>query len=255
MKLAVSGKGGVGKTTIAATLARLMARQERQVLALDADSNPNLAIPLGIDGGTERIAPVPADLGEWKEDDRGRAYVQLTIPLPEVIQRYGTRGPDGVLLLVMGTVNHAGVGCRCSAHAAARGITGQMVAEADVAVLDMEAGMEHLGRGTVEHVDTLLVVTEPYFRALQAASHIRHLAYELGVPRILVVANRLRSDEERDAVLDYCHRHGLEVVSTIPFDEAIPEAERLGLAPLDYSPDSPAMCALRELAARLLAQD
>jgi CO dehydrogenase maturation factor len=128
-----------------------------------------------------------------------------------------------------------------------------MVAEADVAVLDMEAGLEHMGRGTVEHVDPLLIVTEPYYRALDAATRIRDLAKELGVPRVLVVANRLRSDHEREAVAQYCRNHDLDLVASIPFDEAIPEAEQLGLAPLDHTPNGPAVEAIRGLSRLLLS--
>jgi CO dehydrogenase maturation factor len=252
MRVAVSGKGGVGKTTVAGTLARLLGQRRRQVLALDADSNPNLAIPLGIPREqAATVTPVPRELAEWREDPSGRAFVHLTTPLPSVIEDYGLPAPDNVRLLVMGTVDHAGVGCRCSAHAAARGITAQLTAEADTAVLDMEAGLEHLGRGTVEHIDTLLVVTEPYFRALEAASRIRDLAAQLGLESVLTVANRVRSDLEREAVEQYCRNHALELAAVIPYDEAVLEAELLGLAPIDHAPDSPAMLAVRVLAESL----
>ncbi len=111
MKLGVAGKGGVGKTTIAATMARLMAQDGKQVLALDADSNPNLAIPLGIP--RERagaIVPVPTEIGSWQKDARGKAYVALSMPVARVMEQYGVTTPGGVRLLVMGAVNHAGVG-------------------------------------------------------------------------------------------------------------------------------------------------
>jgi CO dehydrogenase maturation factor len=252
LRIAVSGKGGVGKTTVAGTLARLLGQRRRQVLALDADSNPNLAVPLGIAREqAATLAPVPRDLGEWREDPSGRAYVHLTMPLRSVLESYGVQAPDNVQLLVMGTVDHAGAGCRCSAHAAARGITGHLAAEADAVVLDMEAGLEHLGRGTVEHVDTLLIVTEPYYRALEAASRVRDLAVQLGLARILTVANRVRNGAERAAVEQYCRNHALELAAIVPFDEAILEAEQRGLAPIDFSPRSPAMRALRDLAEAL----
>jgi CO dehydrogenase maturation factor len=252
MRIAVSGKGGVGKTTVAGTLARLLGQRRQQVLALDADSNPNLAIPLGIP--RERaaaVSPVPRELAEWREDSVGRAFVHLATSLQSVLESYGVQAPDNVRLLVMGTVEHAGVGCRCSAHAAARGITAHLTAEADAAVLDMEAGLEHLGRGTVEHIDTLLIVTEPYFRALEAASRIRDLAVQLGLPRTLTVANRVRNDKEREAVEQYCRSHVLDLVAVIPYDEAIVDAEQRGLAPIDHDPQSPAVRAIRDLAASL----
>jgi CO dehydrogenase maturation factor len=255
MKLAVTGKGGVGKTTIAGTLARILARDHQRVLALDADSNPNLAISLGIlREQAMQVAPVPHDLTEWREDTDGRAYVHLRRPLTEVIENYGILAPDGARLLVMGTVDHAGVGCRCDAHAIARGITGHLVAEADVAVLDMEAGLEHLGRGTTEHVDILLIVVEPYYRALEMATRIRDLAVQLNAPQIVVAANRIRTPEEQEAMAQYCLNHNLELVAAIPFDEAIVEAEQRGLAPMDYAPQSPAIQSIRNLATLLYAR-
>jgi CO dehydrogenase maturation factor len=254
MKLAVTGKGGVGKTTIAGTLARLLA-QDHRVLALDADSNPNLAAVLGISRAqAARLIPLPPDLTEWREDAAGRAYVHLHQPLAQVIAAYGAAAPDQTCLLVMGQVDHAGAGCRCSAHAAARGITHQLLTEADVAVLDMEAGLEHLGRGTVEHVDLLLLVVEPYYRALEVASRAHALAVQLGVPRVVVVANRVRTAQDQEAVAQYCRTHGLELIATIPFDETIVQAEQHDQAPIDYAPASPAMRALRDLAATLPAR-
>lgn len=253
MRIAVSGKGGVGKTTIAGTLARLLGQRRQQVLALDADSNPNLAIPLGVSRElASTVVPVPGELAEWREDSTGKAFVHLTMPLQSVLERYGFQAADNVRLLVMGTVNHAGVGCRCSAHAAARGITRHLTAEADTAVLDMEAGLEHLGRGTVEHIDMLLIVTEPYYRALEAASRIRDLAQQLGVARILTVANRVRNAQEQEAVEQYCNNHALDLVAIIPYDEAVVEAEQRGLAPIDYAPQSPAMRAVSDLAVSLV---
>lgn len=255
MKLAVTGKGGAGKTTIAGTLARALARDHQRVLALDADSNPNLAASLGI--SRDRIAEItalPADITEWREDDSGKAYVHLRRPLLEVIEDYGVAAPDGARLLVMGQVEHAGAGCRCSAHAAARGISRQVMTEADVAVLDMEAGLEHLGRGTVEHVDILLIVVEPYYRALETATRIRDLALQMELPCIVVVANRIRTPDEQEAVARYCRNHDLELIASIPFDAAITEAEQHGLAPADYAPHSPAVQAIQALATTLLGR-
>ena len=255
MKLAITGKGGVGKTTIAGTLARILAREHQRVMALDVDSNPNLATSLGISPErVEQMRAVPHGLTEWREDAEGKAYVHLRQPIPQFIADYGVPAPDGVQLLVMGRVLEASAGCRCEAHAVARGITGHLVGEADVAVLDMEAGLEHLGRGTTEHVDILLIVVEPYYRALEAATRIHDLAVQLNVPQIVVVANRIRTDREHEAVVQHCINHSLDLVAAIPYDEAIVEAEQRGLAPIDYAPESPAVQAIRALATGLLAR-
>ncbi len=248
MKIAITGKGGVGKTTIAGTLARLLGRQQQRVLALDGDSNPNLAHTLGIP--RQQIATLPAvpmGLTEWREDATGRAYVHLRQPVPQFITDYGIAAPDGVQLILTGEVEKASAGCRCEAHAVARGITGHLVSEVDVAVLDMEAGLEHLGRGTAEHVDVLLIVTEPYFRSLEAASRIRELAAQLELPHILAVANRVRTEQDKAAIRQYCGNHGLELAAVIPFDDAAVQAEMAGQALVDHAPQSPAVQAVAAL--------
>ena len=248
MKIALTGKGGVGKTTIAGILARLMGRDQQRVLALDGDSNPNLAHTLGIPRSQiERLPAVPMGLTEWREDAEGKAYVHLRQPVTQFISEYGIPAPDGVQLILTGEVEKASAGCRCEAHAVARGITGHLVAEADVAVLDMEAGLEHLGRGTVEHVDALLIVTEPYYRSLEAAGRIRDLAAQLNLPHILTIANRVRTPQDEAAIRHYCHKHDLDLVAVIPFDETIMTAEMEGQAVLDVAPYSPAVQAVGEV--------
>lgn len=255
MKIAVAGKGGVGKTTIVGILARILSRDYQQhVLALDADSNPNLALTLGFTPErASQVTAVPSDLTEWREDAQGKAYVHLNQPLPEVLKNYGVTMPDGVRLLVMGQVEQAGIGCRCNAHAAARGISHDFMDVEGVTVLDMEAGLEHLGRGTLEHIDTLLIVVEPYYRSLEAATRIRDLAVQLTVPQIWVVANRVRTLSDREAVTAYCTSHNLNLIAVIPFDEKVVEAEQHGVAPLDYAPHGPAVKAVGELVSVLVA--
>jgi CO dehydrogenase maturation factor len=252
MKIAITGKGGVGKTTIAGMIARLLARVHPDVLALDVDSNPNLALSLGIPRDQAAgLRAVPAGLTEWREDAEGHAYVRLRQPVDQFVAEYGFAAPDGVRLLVMGEVMDAGTGCRCSAHTVARGITGHLTSASASAVLDMEAGLEHLGRGTIEHVDVLLVVVEPYYRALEAASRIHDLATQLGVPRTWIVANRVRTEQEEEAIRQYCGNHHLELIAVIPYDEAVPTAEQQGLAPLDYAPEGEAVQAVKELTSML----
>ena len=254
MRIALSGKGGTGKTTVAGVLCRLFGRDGRAVLALDADSNPNLAATLGLPFEMAgRIRPVPGSLGEWRTAaDTGRAYVHLTLPLDEVIKQYGVSAPDGVTLLVMGTVDHAGVGCRCNAHAAARGIMGHLMqADAPVVISDMEAGLEHLGRGTVEHADALLILIEPYYRALEAGRRMYELAAELGVPRIYAVANKIRVADEETAVRAFCEQHGLRLLAVLPFDDRARSADANGLSLLETNSDGPLARAIAGLAEAL----
>jgi CO dehydrogenase maturation factor len=253
MRLAVSGKGGVGKTTIAGTLCRLIGRFHHPVLALDADSNPNLAICLGLpQESSGQLTAVPTNLGEWRTDENDRAYVHITIPIPQLKEQYGISAPDNVTLLTMGNVDHAGVGCRCSAHAPARGIMGHFWQdEESVIVTDMEAGLEHMGRGTTEHADALLIVVEPYYRALEAGQRIQKLALDLGIPRIYAVANKIRTAEDQTAVKCYCERYDLPVLASVPYDEQLITAERNGRTILDTNPDNPFVQAINQLATRL----
>lgn len=118
--------------------------------------------------------------------------------------------------------------------------------ERDV-VVDMEAGVEHLSRGTVRHVDRVLVVIEPYFRSLETGRRTVELAEELGIPRVEVVANKIRDEADREAIGEFCQARGLNVVAEVPYDDALREAERAGSAPLDFDPDMPSIRAIRTL--------
>ncbi len=122
-----------------------------------------------------------------------------------------------------------------------------------MAVTDMEAGLEHLKRGTLEHADALLIVVEPYFKSLEAAGRVAELARNLGVPRVVAVANKVQSARDEAAIRDFCATKDLEVAAVVPFDDDVAEAERQGLAPLDLAPDAAAVSAVRGLVASLLA--
>ena len=124
----------------------------------------------------------------------------------------------------------------------------------DVTIVDMEASIEHLTRGTVRNVDLLLVVTEPYYRSLETAGRIAPLARELGIPQVAAIANKLRTPRDEAAVREYCAAHALDMIATVPFDEAITEADQQGRALLDYMPTAPAVLALQQLADRLAEQ-
>ncbi len=133
-----------------------------------------------------------------------------------------------------------------------RGMLGQLIEHANqFTIVDMEASVEHMSRGTVRHVDVLLVVLEPYYRALETAGRMAALAQGLGIERVYAVANKVRNASDEAAVRDYCAKHNLELAARIPFDEAIVEADRAGVALIDYQPDAPAVIKIQELARRL----
>ncbi len=133
-----------------------------------------------------------------------------------------------------------------------RGVAGALLGIANEAtVLDMEASIEHLGRATPQGAETLLIVVEPYYRALETAGRIAPLARELGIPRLAAVANKIRDAEDARVISDYCRAHQLELVAEIPYDESVREADRYGRALIDHAPDSPSVTAMRQLAGRL----
>ncbi len=258
MRIAIAGKGGSGKTTIAGTMSRLLGRRGRPVVAIDGDTNPNLAQSLGVMAGTsEEVVALPGDLLVRLEDPNADPPSELAIPIEEVIERYGVDAPDGVRLLVMGRIEHAGRGCKCRAHAVARYVIADLLAYADGAgelVVDMEAGLEHLSRGTTRHVDTLFAVAEPYYRSLETARRVYELAGELGIGHVRLVANKVRGGAEAEAVHAYADRHGLVLAAEVPYDEAVQQADLRGEPLLDAAgPETPAVREIERLACSLSA--
>lgn len=222
MRLAIAGKGGAGKTTLSATLARLAARSGRAVVAIDADANPNLAAALGMsDAVATAPVPVPSSLVSRRIGGSG-----LTAPVEEVLSRYAVAGPDGVRLIAMGAPAHADEGCLCAAHAVVSSLLEDLSAPERLVVVDMEASPEHLSRGTVRHVDVVCLVAEPYYRSLETVRRMASLVDELPVARLAVVANKVRSGADEQAVREFCERHGFELVGVVPWSEEVVAADR-----------------------------
>jgi len=242
VRVAFAGKGGAGKTTIAATLARVAARRGMHVVAIDADSNPNLAAALGVspeDAAT--LAGIPASAVSRKL----AAGPGLTMGVDEVLASYGTVAPDGVRLMLMGAPAHAGEGCLCSAHAAVSAVLADLgEATSTLAVVDMEASPEHVSRGTARFADLLVLVTEPYYRSLEATRRLADLAAELPSTRVVVAVNKVRSAGDGEAVADFCARHDLPSLGEIPFSDAVVDADRGARPLLDADPEGPAVAAV-----------
>ena len=253
MKVAVSGKGGSGKTTVSGTLARAFAQREYDVLAIDDDENPNLALTLGIPREQE-VPSIPGDLLKRVETPGGETELELAKTPQEIVADYGTEAPDGVQLLKMGEVDHAGSGCMCRAHSTAREVLSSVVEEREeVTVMDMVAGVEHLGRGTAKDVDTLLVVVEPYYKSMETGRRTKDLAADLHIPDVRVVANKVHDETDREAIEEFCAEHDMEVAASVPYDDAIRHADREGIAPIDYDPDAESVGVIQGLADDLLA--
>ena len=201
MKLAVSGKGGVGKTTLTALLARRLVKEGRKVLAVDADPDPNLAATLEFPK-PERIVPL-VEMRELIAERMGTtpgavgAYFKLNPKVDDLPEKYCIEH-EGLRLIVMGMKREGGTGCACPENAFLRALLDHLILSADEDLLvDMEAGLEHLGRATASSVDGLVVVVEPGLRSVETLTRIRRLASDIGLQRCWPVANKVSSDEDR----------------------------------------------------------
>ena len=255
MKIAVAGKGGVGKTFISGTLARLLAREGYNVLAVDADPNINTASSLGIPSDVaEKIVPLSDNEELIREKTGvapGKSYGQmfrLTPTVSDIVDKFGVVGPDGVQLLVMGTVKDGGSGCMCPSNALLRVLVQHLLIQReDILVMDMVAGLEHLGRGTARRMDTMLVVVEPRMKSVDTVKRILKLAEDIEVREVLAVGNKIGSEREKLYVEEKLAELGVPIAAYIPYDEAVAEADMLGEAPIDHNPNSAAIMVLAEL--------
>ena len=249
LRVAVAGKGGAGKTTLSSNLARLFAREGHDVIVVDGDSNPNVAIALGIDRErAEDIQPLP--MGLVSRNLKGNAA--LKEPVMDIVTRYGGLAPDNVHVLKMAMPAHADEGCLCSAHATVSALLAD-IEELDntISILDLEASPEHLSRGTTRHVDALLLVVEPYYRSFETAKRMAALAAELPIPVVGVVANKLRSPDDASAIAEYCARHGLTLLGELPWSTEVLDADKAEIPVIDFDPSGPVVAAVSKLRERL----
>lgn len=228
MKVAVSGKGGVGKTFIAGSLASWFSRQGHPVIAIDTDPSPNLAITLGLSPKeASRIVPIAENeqLIKLKTGTEFSGVFRLTFSVDDVIEKYSVPTPEGPALMVMGTVRSMGSGCTCPANSLVKALLRYLVVDRnEVVILDMEAGVEHLGRGTAEHVDILLVISDANRKSLEIAGTICRIARTSAIKKVFLVGNRIADSRQEAAVRAYAVENGIEVLALIPFDTTVAEA-------------------------------
>jgi CO dehydrogenase maturation factor len=259
----VVGKGGVGKSTLTAMLARSMARLGAEVIAIDADEQRNLGATLGIDvASMARVVPLASSADYIEEKTGARpgegsgAMLRLNPDTSDVVDRLAVSAPDGVRLLVMGGVQRAGGGCLCPENALlAAAIANMRLRQGEVVIMDTHAGVEHFGRALARGFDRALVVVEPTFNSVQVGLETARLAKELGIETIDLVVNQCRNDGDVARALSCVERLGgfeFSSITELPFDECVLVSEpSIG----DLLDDSPLATALQSLSSVLLNKD
>ena len=237
MKVAISGKGGVGKTVLASFLAKIFTESGYSVLAIDADPDANLATTLGFPE-PEKITPI-AEMKELVEERTGarpgkaEIYFKLNPKVDDLPEKYCLEH-NGIKLMVMGQTKRGGSGCYCSENVLLQALVNHLLlARDEVVILDMEAGIEHLGRATAKAVDKLIVVVEPGRRSVETAYTINKLAQDIGLQNIAIVGNKIRSKSDREFLISSLP--GFEFLGFIPYDQALVDADLANRPLLDSS--------------------
>jgi CO dehydrogenase maturation factor len=252
MKLAISGKGGVGKSTLSALLAQVYADQGRGVLAVDADPSPCLAGALGYpDQKRAQLSPI-SEMNQLIEERTGAkpgtmgGFFTINPRVDDIRDRFSVEH-RGVHLLEMGSVDMGGSGCICPESAMLKTLfTHLLFRDEDVLILDMYAGVEHLGRATVDFVDAMIIVVEPTRRSLGTARQIKKLAKDIGLNRLWLVGNKVRNADEIAFI--EAQSPGIPVLGFLPADLKVQEADRLGIPVYDHVPE------LKECAKKMSAK-
>jgi CO dehydrogenase maturation factor len=242
MKLAITGKGGVGKTTLASLLARLYAAEGNTVLAIDANPDANLASAIGLpQEQAQRITPI-AEMSDLIEERTGAKpgtqapFFKLNPQVDDIPDRFSAT-LNGIKLLIMGTVKKGGGGCMCPESALLRNLLNHLLLRrSEVVIMDMDAGVEHLGRGTALAVDAFIIVVEPGRRSIQTAEAIKNLAQDLGIEKCYVVGSKTTSDADRRFIID--NMPGFEVLGFINYNPMIIEADLKGMSVFDAAPEA-----------------
>ena len=237
MKIAVTGKGGVGKTTLSAILARLYAAEGKKVLAVDVDPDANLGLALGFTiDEVNAITPV-SKMDELIKERTGSEgdglgkFFKINPKVDDIPDRFALE-KNGVRFLVMGTVETGGAGCICPEHVVLKRLISHLVVQRDeVVVMDMEAGIEHLGRGTAGIVDRFIVVIEPGTRSVQTYHLVKKLASDLGVKKVSVVANKVHFSEDEEFIRREIPSEAL--LGIIHYNDEVIKADREGVSPFD----------------------
>jgi CO dehydrogenase maturation factor len=238
MKIAISGKGGVGKTTLASLLSKVFAEAGYSVIAIDADPNSNLAATLGIPNPDD-ITPI-SEMSALIEERTGAkpgktgSFFKVNPKVDDLPEKYSFKY-NGVRLMVMGRIKQGGTGCYCPENALLQAlVTHLLLGRDEVVIMDMEAGVEHLGRATARAVDRLIVVVEPGRRSVETARRIKKLAEEISLRNIAAVGSKIRSQSEREFLTSSLP--DFEFLGFLPYDQAIVDADLAGRPLFEASP-------------------
>lgn len=240
MKIAISGKGGVGKTTLSACLAKYYSRNYK-VIAVDADPDANLAATLGVDiEEASGIVPL-TEMGELIEERTGAkpggygAFFKLNPKVDDIPGKFGV-DIDGIRLLVAGTIKAGGSGCYCPENVLLKRLFSHLVLSVEeVVIMDMEAGIEHLSRGTCENMDMLIIVVEPGLRSIQTAYSVKKMSEDLGINNLFIVINKIKTEKEfilvKEKLKDF------NVLGKMPYSEKVRTSDLENLSPCDSDPN------------------
>jgi len=248
MKICISGKGGAGKTTFAGTLTRLLARDGLDMIAIDADPDHNLHSTLGIKEENVRELTPLAEMDALVKERTGASpdvygsIFKLNPRVSDLLQKMWIDAPDNIKFILMGTVKKGGSGCVCPANVLLKAFLKQVLSTDYNVIVDMEAGIEHLGRGTAEYADGLITVIEPTPNSVETARKIKNLARDIGLEKTYVVGNKVANAHEGE----FIRKHFNDILGIIPFDPIVKEAEMDGKALVDYS-DSGALEAISKI--------